>query len=311
MSHPWIAQRPIGPDSALKMVADQFPELSPQKISLLGSGWDNSAFLINDHYVFRFPRRAVAVSILETEYRVLPQIASLLPIAIPLPLWRGLPAADFPWPFVGYEMMPGSTACGLNLNNADRDKLTEPLASFLLALHRIPISSDLSACLPGDLLDRLKIERIAPIIEKNLRELADLKLLEGAEQLVSLARAIAKELQNSPGDKQTLLVHGDLYSRHLLLNGAHELTGIIDWGDLHQGDTAIDLALIHSFLPVSSHTRFRTLYGQINESRWQLARLRALYSATLLMQYGYHSNDAAILREGRWTLSQISDSKPA
>ncbi len=39
------------------------------------------------------------------------------------------------------------------------------------------------------------------------------------------------------------LMHGDLYARHLLLDESFQLSRVIDWGDLHAGDGAVDLAV--------------------------------------------------------------------
>ena len=87
MSQPWEAERIVSPELAMALVREQFPELAPRRIEPFGSGWDNTAYLIDGALVFRFPRREVAVELLETEARVLPGIAPHLPLAIPVPEW--------------------------------------------------------------------------------------------------------------------------------------------------------------------------------------------------------------------------------
>ena len=86
----------------------------------------------------------------------------------------------------------------------------------------------------------------------------------------------------------------------------HDLVGVIDWGDIHVGDPAIDLAIVHSFLPTSAHAKFREVYGKISEETWSLALLRAIYSSTLLILYGHHSKDPVIFREGLRSLKIIA-----
>jgi aminoglycoside phosphotransferase (APT) family kinase protein len=93
-------------------------------------------------------------------------------------------------------------------------------------------------------------------------------------------------------------VHGDFYVRHLLVDDKHHLSGIIDWGDMHLGDPAIDLSIAHSFLPVQAHNSFINVYGEISNDTWALAKLRAIYSSTLLVLFGHHSSDPSIMREG-------------
>ena len=88
-------------------------------------------------------------------------------------------------------------------------------------------------------------------------------------------------------------------------SGQRELVGIIDWGDLHVGDRAIDLAVAHSFLPASAHKIFREAYGGVSEETWELAKVRAVYSCQLLALYGHHAKDPDILREGLRGLGEI------
>src|SRR4051794_29331785 len=54
---PWTAENAITDDLARTLIEAQFPQLAPVSIRLLGAGWDNSALLINEEFVFRFPRR--------------------------------------------------------------------------------------------------------------------------------------------------------------------------------------------------------------------------------------------------------------
>jgi hypothetical protein len=47
---------------ALQLIKGQFPELSAENIRLLGPGWDNTAFIINEQLILRFPRREIAMA---------------------------------------------------------------------------------------------------------------------------------------------------------------------------------------------------------------------------------------------------------
>lgn len=109
-SRPWEADRSIEPATALELIQAQFPELSAQTIRLLGTGWDNTALLVNERLIFRFPRREVALPLLEAEWSVLPKLAPRLPLPIPNPQWKESPTPRFPWPFIGYLAIPGLTA---------------------------------------------------------------------------------------------------------------------------------------------------------------------------------------------------------
>src|SRR5262249_28090131 len=102
------------------------------------------------------------------------------------------------------------------------------------------------------------------------------------------------------------LVHGDLYARHLLVNPADELAGVIDWGDVHLGDPASDLMIAHAFLPPAAHAAFRRAYGAIADLTWHIARLRALWHTVFVLVYADATQDADLLREGRMALHHLA-----
>lgn len=302
MAHQWEPQQTLEPPLALELIQEQFPDLLLSKIRLLGAGWDNTAFVINEDLIFRFPRREIAVSLLETEWCILPKLAARLSLPIPIPKWRGSPTSRFPWPFVGYKMLSGFTACYANLSEQERERLAQPIAHFLASLHATP-TSIISGCqIPGDNQGRIDWKTLIPKVIKNIEELSLLNLVEKRDELESLLES----LQNLRPPLSSVLVHGDFYVRHILVDKTHNLAGIIDWGDIHVGDPAIDLAIAHSFLPTSAHTKFREAYGDISEDTWSLALLRAIYSSTLLILYGHHSKDPFILREGLRSLKVIA-----
>lgn len=303
MTHPWEAEQSIEPPMALQLIKEQFSELNPRNIRLLGAGWDNTAFIIDEELIFRFPRRAIALPLLEAEWCALPKLAPLLPLPIPIPKWKGSPTSNFPWPFIGYRMLSGFTACYANLLEEERAALAEPIAQFLAALHATPISVISNCHIPGDNQSRIDGNLITSKIKKNFEELSLLGLLENEKQL----EFVVQNLQHFRAPVNTFVVHGDFYVRHLLVDKNHHLIGVIDWGDIHLGDPAIDLAIAHSFLPIQAHESFRKVYGEISEDTWVLAKLRAILSSTYLILFGHHSSDPSILREGLRSLKIMAN----
>lgn len=302
MSHQWEPEQIIEPPMALELINEQFPELSAKHIRLLGAGWDNTAFIIDEELIFRFPRRKIALPLLEAEWCGLPKLANRLPLPIPNPKWRGDPSPRFPWPFIGYRMIPGFTACYANLSEDERSLLAEPIAKFLAVLHSTPTSELASCHIPGDNQSRIDGTLLTEKIKKSFAELSLLGLLGNEKQLDH----VVKNLQHFRAPISSFVVHGDFYVRHLLVDSNHHLVGVIDWGDIHLGDPAIDLAIAHSFLPKEAHQAFLQAYGQVSEDTWALAKLRAIYSSMLLVLFGYHSNDPNIMREGLRSLKVMS-----
>lgn len=288
MNQQWAPEQTIEPRDALQLIQEQFPELGADKISLLGAGWDNTAYLVNGEFIFRFPRRHLALAFVEAEWRLLPKLAGMLPLSIPVPRWKGEPGHNYPWPFLGYRMLPGSTACVANLSEKERASLAEPLAFFLKTLHATP-KEFISQCpIPADNRSRIHAKVLAPKIEKNLEEMKQLGLIEKVNPVEGTYREPVA----------TAIVHGDFYVRHLLVDGRRQLIGVIDWGDIHLGDPAIDLSIAHSFLPPEAHAVFRKAYGGVDDETWVLARVRAVYSSTLIALFGHHMGHPSLVREG-------------
>jgi aminoglycoside phosphotransferase (APT) family kinase protein len=284
-------ERHLTVEQVVALVAAQFPTLAPVRATPVGAGWDNVAFRVNDTFVFRFPRREVAVALIDKERRVLPRLAPRLPLPIPVPVLFGAPCAAYPWPFFGYRALDGASACSAGLDDSAREALARPLAEFLAALHAI----DAVDGAPRDTVGKLDRERL-------LGALPHLARVRGIDR-----RRLARVLEPEPAcPPHANLVHGDLYSRHLLVDGAQQLCGIIDWGDVHVGDPAVDLAVAHGFLPPSAHHTFRRAYGEIDEARWVLARQRALFHSTMMVVYGDSIDDRELSREGVRALKRIA-----
>ena len=85
----WSAEVTVDEPLARGLITDQFPEVALESLQLLGVGWDNTAWLVDDRWVFRFPRRAVAIPGFERELGALPQLAPRLPLPIPDPVFVG------------------------------------------------------------------------------------------------------------------------------------------------------------------------------------------------------------------------------
>jgi aminoglycoside phosphotransferase (APT) family kinase protein len=302
MAPAWTAEVVVSESLARELIEGQFPQLAPTRVELLGMGWDNTAFTVNGEFVFRFPRRQFAVQFLEAETRLMPSIAPRLPLPVPAPNFVGHTTEKFPWLFAGYPMIPGRTACAAALNEKEREADAVPLARFLAALHAIPSEEARSSGAIPDTIARLEVTKRVPKAIENLNLLKEKNILSDIAPLLVILED-APEIYTPTTDT---LVHGDLYIRHLLVNENNQISGVIDWGDSHLGDPAIDLAIAHTLLPPSAHEIFRNAYGPISDITWQMARLRALWHTLMVMLYAYDINDQDLIREAHQTLKYTS-----
>jgi aminoglycoside phosphotransferase (APT) family kinase protein len=302
MAQPWTAERVITADLARTLIEEQFPQLAPARVEPLAAGWDNSAFRVNEAFVFRFPRRQIVVPLIEAESRIMPGIASRLPLPVPVVTFVGRPGRTYPWPFVGHRMIPGCTACAANLNDAQRTALAVPLARFLAALHDVPAEDAQRLAAGPDPIAKLDLAKRIPQAREILARLAGQGLVEDQDAISYLLDSVPASF----AARGNTLVHSDLCARHLLVDADNRLAGIIDWGDVHLGDAAVDLTIAHTFLPPPAHALFRQAYGPVSETTWHIARGRAVWHTLNVLDFAHATADADLLREGRMALGYLA-----
>jgi aminoglycoside phosphotransferase (APT) family kinase protein len=268
----WAPEIEVNADLARRLISSQFSDLADASIRRVGTGWDNAAFLVDERLVFRFPQRAVAAPLIEREIEFMPAIAQRLSVSVPNPIYVGTAQFDYPWRFAGYAIVRGATACGRTLALEERRRLAEDLARFLRALHDIDVES-LHGSLPPDQIGKLDPLRL--------------------------------KLSEEPLTGKHVVVHGDLYARHLVLDDDNRLSGVIDWGDIHYGHPAVDLSVVHMMVPPRDHGLFLDAYGSVDEKTWRFARHRARDHANIVLNYSSTTGDEALQASARTALRYI------
>ncbi len=298
----WKAEITVSEDLARRLITSQFPDLQVRALRQVGEGWDNFVFLVNDGWVFRFPRRQLAVRGVEAEMRVLPRLAEHLPLPVPAPVFLGRPSADYPWPFFGGRFVPGREIAERGLSDDERIRLVGPLARFLRVLHAPAIFEAFGKELRVDPVGRGNMAERVRLTEKWLRELEQLGLWRPPEGVAETLRAAA----TLPIPPPVAVVHGDLHFRHLLVDDAGALSGVIDWGDLNSGDPAVDLQVFWSLLPPRGRAELVREYGPIPEDRLLRARVMAIFLAAALATHAHHEKLPAVEREALSSLDRIA-----
>lgn len=300
----WQPEHDVDPGFARELIAAQFPELPREPVERYGAGMDNIAYLIATRYVFRFPRRAIAAQLLHAENRALPHIAPRVPLPVPVPRFIGEPRNGYPWPFAGYERVPGTSLCSTSITAEQRCAIGAPLGRFLRALHAIDPES-VPGGLPLDPIGRYERAKNVALSRDRFRALTQSGAIDDPAPLL---RVIEEAPLDAIGAPDTV-VHGDLYARHLLLDDRKQLCGVIDWGDVHLGHRATDLMAAHAVLPPEAHAAFLKAYGPVDDVTWQLARYRAVYHAAPAALFAMRIGDGA-LREAALTALRYTTAAP-
>jgi aminoglycoside phosphotransferase (APT) family kinase protein len=297
----WRAEVVVDADWARRLIAGQFPELELGSIRLVGEGWDNTVWLVDEQWVFRFPRRAIVVPAVERQLSLLPRLAPLLPLSIPTPIYGGRPAGVYPWPFFGAPFLPGREAPDAAPSDTARAGLARPLGAFLRALHDVEIG------VAGDTLevDPMRRGDLAFRVPRTVERLEEVERL-GVWRRPARVQGLLEEARDVPASDALSVAHGDLHVRHLLVADDAGLAGVIDWDDVCLADPAIDLQLYWSFLPPAGRASFREAYGPIADEQLLRARVLAFFLCATLAAYGNHERLENLEREAIGGLRRAS-----
>ncbi|MEI2468248.1 phosphotransferase [Peribacillus frigoritolerans] len=291
MNKPWLAEYPVSLELAGKLIMLQFPEIELEEIKQLGEGFDNTVIQINGQFVFRFPRRPIAVTLIQVENQLLPSIAGTFPLAIPEPIFFGKPSTLYPYPFTGYKMVKGHLP--VEGTKAKKVESAKRFARFLKVLHSFPVEKAKRLGVQPDGMMRLDIPYRKKSLMENVSNLIKLGYFEQAHAVKDFVETLGEgelDVQHPIS-----LVHGDIHIRNVLLDDEGVLAGVIDWGDVHIGNPAIDFSFLYSYFPKEVRSTFFEIYGEIEKETESLARFRAIYMLVTLLVYGIDRHDEELI----------------
>ncbi|MFI7495296.1 phosphotransferase family protein [Kocuria sp. M4R2S49] len=222
----------------LERIAAAFPDLTWSRAQRITEGWDHVVVVLDDALVFRFPQEPPYTQALGREIAVLDHLAARVPVRIPR-YDRVAPDGSF----AGYPLLPGRTLTPgvlATLDGRAREAVVDQLAGFLSALHTAPV--------PGTPLELVPPSYLAED-QRDVRRAAGTHLpaVLAPEELGEVERILADVDALLTADLPAVVVHNDVYSRHLLWDDAGARLGVIDFSDMCLGDPAVDFAELHEY----------------------------------------------------------------
>jgi aminoglycoside phosphotransferase (APT) family kinase protein len=308
----WDAEQALDADAARTLLAAQFPELALDSVVELAYGFDNTVFVVDGTWAVRFPRRQVAVDLFEKEIRLLPAIAGVLPVAVPVPELVGRPQDDYPWPFWGGRLLPGAEIADARLPEDGRDRLGADIGAFLRRLHDTRLADLHGAELPHDPMRRATPASRGPIGRAALDRLAELgHWRPGSASDMAFDSQLARGQDLGPPKGPEVLVHGDLHLRHVLVEPDGTPTGVIDWCDACLADPVVDLAFGYGALAGSARDAFFAAYGRAPTPERELrARVLAACLGAVLAEYAVTESRPLLLTESLASIGRALDDDP-
>jgi aminoglycoside phosphotransferase (APT) family kinase protein len=284
----WTADLVVD-EALVRRLLARFPELDVRSLRPFAEGWDYAIWLVDEAWAFRFPRRQIAVPGVAREIAVLPGLAAALPVAVPAATFVGEPSDDFPWPFFGSRLLPGRELGDVRLGDDARVTVAEALGAFLRRLHDARVEQEL----PLDANRRANMQIRVPMVREQMDEL----VRAGLWRPPVFVETILAEAERLPAPARSVVVHGDLHFRQVLVDDRGQVTGVIDWVDLGRSDPGIDLSLYWSYFPAAARAAFLDAYGPVSEEELLRARVLALNLAAILARYGAAEGNDAVRDE--------------
>jgi aminoglycoside phosphotransferase (APT) family kinase protein len=288
-------------DAALvgRLLAAQFPHWANLPIEAVRSaGTDNAIFRLGDDMAVRLPRIYWATEQVDKEQEWLPRLAPHLPLAIPVPLGKGMPAEGYPWHWSVYRWLAGENATIERI--ADLRQTATDLALFIAALQRIDSTG-------GPRPGTGNSGRGVPLAMRDADTRAAIASCAGLLDTGAVTAAWDAALQAPVWDGLPVWIHGDLQSGNLLVE-RNRLSAVIDFGCLGVGDPACDLQVAWTLFSGKSREVFRRALA-VNDASWARGRGWALSVALIALPYYLDTNPVIVAASWRAIDAVLADHK--
>jgi aminoglycoside phosphotransferase (APT) family kinase protein len=251
-------------------------------------GWDTVATVAEGRWLDRVPRFPDAEVQLRNEVRLMPRLAPLLPLAVPVPI-----VLDESPLRVRHRLVPGELATSAPLTREDGLRMGE----FLRALHDMPVNIYVESGVPDRAAARAEL---LATLERMLHRVQPLLPPDRQDSAQELLRRIALPTPAT-------LVHGDLAAHHVTSDGGG-IVGVLDWKDARVADPAVDLAWALYGAPEPFAEAVATAYGVSDDELaraldWH--RLGPWYEVL----WGLATGSKAVVDTGLRTVASLLDVK--
>lgn len=303
MSHIWDKTIDIKGSLVRELISSQCA-LKVNSIESLGEGYDNSAFLVNDTFVFRFVHREQLSPVcMANEITLLPYLFEHLSFPIPNITMVGHPTASYPFQFAGYKILPGELLTAHQAPLVTSAEFARILGTWLSELHTLPVLNTHKNLIQGEHDWRLDVayrtQRVSETVKKYRQYFIDAgfepaMLIERMQFFQDLKVAQTKECY----------VHGDLYAKHILVKKNGLPAGLIDWGDLHIGHPATDFSVGMMIFKETALRCFFDAYVNYDKALIDIALFRAFFHPILSLPYFAKKEETSTLN---WTKAALNN----
>ena len=222
----------------IQAIQTAYPDFAVATAVFNEDGQYNNVLVVNESFIFRFPRYEGGLEQLELESKILTAVQPYLPLPVPNPTHVQFENATIGQAFMGYTLIPGEPLLPAAFAQIeDKAALAGQIAHFLQALHTIPIRDLIDEPLP---VSDTK-EEWWDVYGRIQTKLFPYMRLDACKTVVDHFESVLDD----PAQYQfePVLRHGDFGTGNLLHDPiTQQMSGIIDFGFAVLGDPAFDVA---------------------------------------------------------------------
>ena len=266
------------------LLKDQFPNWADMPLRRIPDcGTDNAIYRLGEDLGLRLPRIQWAQAQIDKECRWLSKLAVDLPTAIPVPLVEGRPGHGYPFPWLVYPWLEGTSLDRATVE--DWNVIAEGVAEFVLALKQLPTIGGPPPTRRG-----------TPMAQYDEAVQWGISQLDGVFDADQARYVWQSALEAGDWASDPVWVHGDLLPGNILI-GTGRLSGIIDWSCAGVGDPACEAMLAWS-LPTDARRIYRNALD-VDDAAWARARGWVVEQTVFYIPYYAKSLPVAIDQASR------------
>lgn len=277
----------------ISQIKKHFPDFAFEQVELEQEGQFNTVLVINQEWVFRFPKYGFGIDLMNREIAVLEMLKPHLPLLIPEARYIHIDWDCVRRTFMGYQMIVGQPLyrnIWATLNTEKKKEIISDLSHFLKSLHRIEEPSIVSVLFEADQLEKWKtmFDELSKYIFPLISPQSCKEIQAGFQKFFS---------DHESHLFTPVIRHGDFGPSNIIFDGEPQaVTGIIDFSSIALGDPAVDLASLSCLGPEVMEYLPKTY--PISDT---IMRRMTFYKSTFALQEalaGYKTKDENALKRG-------------
>ncbi len=271
-------------DNINRVISRDFPDLDLAEIKLIGAGSDCIAYMVNNHFVCKIPKKSI--SKLNQEIRVLKLIHESVSTKTPNVSHVGKKYGYILYPMIFGEDLYSSSF--RRSSSSDKDALAQDVAGFLYDLHHnVSIADARLLGVMNNEKDVFDVEELFLLVEKKIV----------ASSVKNYLYDVLNKYRTTEHNLNDVVLHHDLCNANIIINPtAIRLNGVIDFGDVAIGDRYIDFSSLYRRNPLFAMkvAKYYSGYGKVTiyESK---VHVYAVTKEITKLKYGLEGNEESTL----------------